>query len=76
MANKKKIDLNKRMLPSTIGKEKLIVKTFEIRELTDNSGEVNESTFIQISFEGILINLSVAAAMKLGNELRKQLGIK
>lgn len=57
-------------------KTNLIIKDFDIREIMDESGEVQESTIIQISFEGILINLSVAAAMKLGIELRKNLNIR
>lgn len=51
----------------------LIMKNFTIKELMDESGEVTEDTIIQISFEGILINLSVAAAMKLSHDLRKLL---
>ena len=47
----------------------LIIKEFKIRELTDETGEVQNNTVIQISFEGILITLSVPAAMKLGREL-------
>lgn len=47
----------------------LIIKEFKIRELTDETGEVQNDTVVQISFEGILITLSVAAAMKLGREL-------
>jgi hypothetical protein len=57
-------------------KTNLIIKDFDIREIMDESGEVQESTIIQISFEGILINLSVATAMKLGIELRKNLNIR
>ena len=47
----------------------LVIKDFEIREILDESGEVQNDTIIQISFEGILINLSIAAAMKLGRDL-------
>jgi hypothetical protein len=56
-------------------KQNLIIKDFKIRELMDETGEVEQLTYIQISFEGILINLSVPAAMKLGIALRKDLNI-
>jgi len=71
---RKKNDFNKRMKTKEIeklGKQKLnlVVKDFKIREITDETGEVQNDTVVQISFEGILITLSVAAAMKLGREL-------
>lgn len=47
----------------------LIIKKFAIREITDQTGEVPNDTVIQFSFEGILITMSVAAAMRLGREL-------
>ena len=47
----------------------LVIKEFNIREIEDETGEVSNNTVIQISFEGILITLSVAAAMRLGREL-------
>jgi hypothetical protein len=77
---KKKTDYNKRMRVSENEKlrktkQNLIIKNFEIRELMDETGEVNDTTYIQISFEGILINLSIATAMKLGIALRKDLNI-
>lgn len=78
---KKKTDYNKRMRISeteNLRKKKinLIIKNFEIREINDETGEVPNDTIIQISFEGILINLSIATAMKLGIALRKDLNIK
>lgn len=82
MASKKKnTDYNKRMRISenkklTKNKLNLIIKNFEIREIADETGEVVNNTIIQISFEGILINLSVATAMKLGIALRDSLNIK
>ena len=57
-------------------KMNLVIKDFVIREIADETGEVLNNTIIQISFEGILINLSVAAAMKLGVALRDHLNIK
>lgn len=54
----------------------LIIKEFKIRELTDETGEVQNDTVIQISFEGILITLSVPTAMKLGRELSDLFGMK
>ena len=50
-------------------KENFLIRNFEIRELDDESGEVKNNTFIQLSFEGILINLTVATAMELGRNL-------
>lgn len=47
----------------------LIIKEFKIKEILDETGEVQNDTVIQISFEGILINLSIATAMKLAREL-------
>jgi hypothetical protein len=75
-----KKDYNKRMRltenkKSIKKKTNLIIQKFEIREIMDVTGEVPESTIIQISFDGILINLSVATAMKLGVSLRKDLNI-
>ena len=82
MAPKKKnTDYNKRMRVSENEKlrkkkQNLIIKNFKIRELMDETGEVEQLTYIQISFEGILINLSVPAAMKLAIALTKDLNIK
>jgi len=47
----------------------LIIKEFKIKEIPDETGEVQNDTVIQISFEGILINLSIPTAMKLAREL-------
>jgi hypothetical protein len=78
-ANKK--DFSKRMKTKeieTLRKKKLnlIIKEFKIREITDETGEVSNDTVIQISFEGILITLSVPAAMKLGRELSDMFEMK
>ena len=54
----------------------LVIKNFTIKEIFDETGEVNEDTTVQISFEGILINLSIASAMKLANDLNKVLNLK
>jgi hypothetical protein len=53
----------------------LIIKDFKIREIEDETGEVENTTVIEISFEGILITLSVGAAMKLVRELEKTLNM-
>ena len=71
-ANKK--DFSKRMKTKELEnlrkkKLNLVIKEFNIREIEDETGEVSNNTVIQISFEGILITLSVAAAMRLGREL-------
>jgi uncharacterized protein YheU (UPF0270 family) len=54
----------------------LIIKEFKIREITDETGEVPNDTVVQISFEGILITLSVGAAMRLSRELSQTLNMK
>jgi hypothetical protein len=69
-----KKDYSKRMKTKEIenlrkNKLNLIIKEFKIREITDETGEVQNNTVIQISFEGILITMSVPAAMKLCREL-------
>ena len=53
--------------------ELFIVRKIEVKEIPDESGEVNESTIIKISFDGILIHLSVAAAMRLQRHLSEVL---
>lgn len=53
----------------------LVIRDFEVREIMDESGEVKQDTIIQISFEGILINLSVPTAMKLTREMSQILGM-
>ena len=57
-------------------RENLVIKNFTISEIFDETGEVVEDTTIQFSFDGILINLSVAAAIKMNVELTKLLNIK
>jgi hypothetical protein len=54
----------------------LVIQHFNIKEIMDESGEVQNDTIIQISFEGILINLSVATAMKLARELSDTLEMR
>lgn len=78
-ANKK--DFSKRMKTKEIEnlrkkKLNLVIKEFKIREIEDETGEVQNDTVIQISFEGILITLSVASAMKLGREISDLFEIK
>lgn len=53
----------------------LIIQDFKLREILDETGEVKGDTVIQISFEGILITLSVPAAIKLTRELSKLLQV-
>lgn len=76
----KKPDYNKRMRTKENEKKRkqkinLVMKDFVVREIMDESGEVTEDTIIQISFEGILIHLSVPAAMKLSRDLAKLLNL-
>ena len=53
--------------------ELFIIRKIEVKEIPDESGEVNESTIIKISFDGILMHLSVAAAMRLQRHLSEVL---
>lgn len=78
---KKKTDYNKRMMvidneKKRKKKENLVIKNVTIKEIFDETGEVTEDTTIEFSFDGILINLSVAAAIKMNVELTKVLNIK
>lgn len=79
--SKKKIDYNKRMLTKENEKkrkrkENLVIKNVTIKEIFDETGEVTEDTTLSFSFDGIIINLSVAAALKMNVELTKILNIK
>ena len=77
MSKGKKTNYNKRIrVPLDKKLPKLIIKSFEIKEKMDETGEVTNDTIIQISFEGIIINMSIATAMQLGVKLRKFLDIK
>ena len=78
---KKKTDYNKRMMVNDNEKkrkkkENLVIKNVTIKEIFYETGEVTEDTTIEFSFDGILINLSVAAAIKMNVELTKVLNIK
>jgi thiamine phosphate synthase YjbQ (UPF0047 family) len=71
-------DYNKRMKTKELAlktkkKQNFVVKTVKIEEILDETGEVNESTIIKISFEGILLHLSVGGAYKLFRDLREVL---
>lgn len=68
-------DYNKRMKTKEFSlkakkKETFIVKDIKVEEIFDESGEVNESTIIKISFEGILLHLSIGGAYRLFRDLR------
>ena len=72
----KKSDYNKRMRTKETQKkrdrkENLVIQNVKLEEIMDETGEVPNNTTIQISFEGILINLSVAAAIRLNTQLTK-----
>jgi hypothetical protein len=78
---RKKIDYNKRMKVSENEKkrkrrENLVIQNVTIEEIFDETGEVREDTIIRFSFDGILINLSVAAALKMNTQLTKVLEFK
>jgi hypothetical protein len=74
MSNK---DYNKRMKTKELSKkkkaERFVIKDITVEEILDESGEVNELTIVKISFEGILIHLSVGAAMRLVRKLQEVL---
>jgi hypothetical protein len=74
----KKADWNKRMKVKDLEKQRknknfFVAKDVRIEEIMDESGEVLNDTIIKISFEGILVHISVAAAIKLNLELSKLL---
>jgi hypothetical protein len=78
---KKQPDFNKRMKiqeneKKRKRKENLVIKNVFIEEVFDETGEVTENTIIKFSFDGILINLSVAAAIKMNVELGEILNLK
>ena len=57
-------------------RENLVIQNVTIEEIFDETGEVREDTIIRFSFDGILINLSVAAALKMNTQLTKVLEFK
>lgn len=68
-------DYNKRMKTKEFATkakkgQNFVVKDVKVEEIFDESGEVNQSTIIKISFEGILLHLSVGAAFKLFRDLQ------
>ncbi len=74
----KKADWNKRMKVKDLEKQRknknfFVAKDVRIEEIMDESGEVLNDTIIKISFEGLLVHMSVAAAIKLNLELSKLL---
>lgn len=74
----KKADWNKRMKVKDLEKQRknknfFVAKDVRIEEIMDESGEVLNDTIIKISFEGLLVHISVAAAIKLNLELSKLL---
>lgn len=74
----KKADWNKRMKVKDLEKQRknknfFVAKDVGIEEIMDESGEVLNDTIIKISFEGLLVHISVAAAIKLNLELSKLL---
>jgi hypothetical protein len=67
-------DYNKRMKTKEFATkakkgQNFVVKDVKVEEIFDESGEVNQSTIIKISFQGILLHLSVGAAFKLFRDL-------
>lgn len=68
--NYKKRMKTKELALSTKKKENFVIKNVKIEEILDETGEVNESTIIKISFEGILLHLSVGASYRLFRDLR------
>jgi len=75
MAKNKNTDFNKRMKVKEFAqkankKQTFIVKDISVQEILDESGEVSELTIIKLSFEGILIHLSVGAGFKLLRKLK------
>jgi hypothetical protein len=74
----KKQDWNKRMKVKELEKQRknknfFVAKQVSVEEIMDESGEVLNDTIIKISFEGLLIHVSIATAIKLNLELSKLL---
>lgn len=57
-------------------KTPFLVQNFRVEEILDESGEVDEDTIIKISFDGILIHMSIANAIKMNNLLGDVLNFK
>jgi hypothetical protein len=74
----KKQDWNKRMKVKENQKQRrnknfFVAKDVSVEEIMDESGEVLNDTIFKISFEGLLVHVSIAAAIKLNLELSKLL---
>lgn len=74
----KKQDWNKRMKVKENQKQRrnknfFVAKDVSVEEIMDESGEVLNDTIFKISFEGLLVHVSIAAALKLNLELSKLL---
>jgi hypothetical protein len=77
----KKLDWNKR-LKREVEKDKkkikvpFLINNVKIEEVLDESGEVDEDTIIKFSFDGILIHMSIANAIKMNKLLGDVLDFK
>jgi hypothetical protein len=61
-------------VPDAKKAEPFVVKgDITVKEIPDASGEVKETTIIQVSLEGILVSMSVGAAMRLQRKLSEVL---
>lgn len=79
MANKR--DWNKRMKPKEIEKKikmksAFLIQNFSVEEVLDESGEVLDDTVIKFSFDGLLVYLPIAKALKLNKTLTDILNLK
>lgn len=77
----KKPDWNKRIVSKDSRKrrkkgEGFVTTSFSVEEILDESGEVIEDTVIKLSFNGIIIHLSIANTMKLNKVLTDILNLK
>jgi hypothetical protein len=71
---------NKRMWVKEIEKKRkknegFLINNFTVEEVLDESGEVKEDTVIKFSFGGLLVYLSISAAMRLNSILTSILKI-
>jgi hypothetical protein len=77
----KKINWNNR-LKKEVEKERkkvkipFLVQNVKIEEIMDETGEVDEDTIIKISFDGLLIHMSIANAIKMNKLLGDVLEFK
>jgi hypothetical protein len=78
----KKTDFNKRLLSNSDIKKRrkrgegFLINSFKVEEVFDESGETLDDTVIKFSFEGLLVYMTIAKALKFNKELSDILNLK